>query len=102
MLRIKHARREQTIEGADGVTLTLADSGFYWTASFGGGGFDISPARPGQAPGQRGGDPDPGSCDGGQAGGGRGALVGRNMEVARWQLTIRRLRRRSPRKSATP
>ena len=39
MLRIKHARREQTIEGADGVTLTLADSGFYWTASFGGGGF---------------------------------------------------------------
>ena len=39
MLRIRHARREQTIEGADGVTLTLADSGFYWATSFGGGGF---------------------------------------------------------------
>ena len=39
MLRIRHGRREQTIEGADGVTLTLADSGFYWTTSFGGGGF---------------------------------------------------------------
>jgi len=39
MLRIRHARGEQTIEGADGVTLTRADSGFYWTTSFGGGGF---------------------------------------------------------------
>ncbi len=39
MLRIRHGRREQTVEGADGVTLTLVDSGFYWTTSFGGGGF---------------------------------------------------------------
>jgi hypothetical protein len=39
MLRIRHARREQTVDGADGVTLTLADSGFHWMTSFGGGGF---------------------------------------------------------------
>ena len=39
MLRIRHARREQTVDGADGVTLTIADSGFYWMTSFGGGGF---------------------------------------------------------------
>jgi hypothetical protein len=39
MLRIRHARRERTVDGADGVTLTLADSGFYWMTSFGGGGL---------------------------------------------------------------
>ncbi|MET0697035.1 MAG: hypothetical protein ABWZ58_06370 [Acidimicrobiia bacterium] len=39
MLRFRHARSEQTVDGADGVTLTFADSGFYWTTSLGGGGF---------------------------------------------------------------
>ena len=39
MLRIRHARSEQTVDGADGVTLTFAETGFSWTTSFGGGGF---------------------------------------------------------------
>ena len=39
MLRFTHARSEQTVDGADGVTLTFADTGFHWTSSFGGGGF---------------------------------------------------------------
>ena len=39
MLRIRHTRREQRVDGADGVTLTLAHSGFYWVTSSGGGGF---------------------------------------------------------------
>ena len=39
MLRIRHTRREHVIEGARGVTLTSADSGFFGATSFGGGGF---------------------------------------------------------------
>ena len=43
MLPFRHARSEQTVDGANGVTLTFAEGGFYWTTSFGGGGFHISP-----------------------------------------------------------
>ena len=39
MLRIRHTRREQVIEGVRGVTLTSANSGFFGGTSFGGGGF---------------------------------------------------------------
>jgi len=39
MLRFRHARSEQTVEGGDGVTLTFADTGLSWTTSVGGGGF---------------------------------------------------------------
>jgi hypothetical protein len=39
MLRIRHTRREQVIEGARGVTLTSADSGFLGATSLGSGGF---------------------------------------------------------------
>ena len=39
MLRFRHGRSEQSVDGADGVTLTFADTGFSWTTSHGGGGF---------------------------------------------------------------
>ena len=39
MLRFRHARSEQRIDGDDGVTLAFAETGIYWTTSFGGGGF---------------------------------------------------------------
>jgi hypothetical protein len=39
MLRFRHARSEQTVGGADGITLGFADTGFYGVGSFGGGGF---------------------------------------------------------------
>jgi hypothetical protein len=39
MLRIRHTRREHAVDGAEGVTLTFATSGFQWASSFGGGGF---------------------------------------------------------------
>jgi hypothetical protein len=39
MLRIRRTRREKVIEGARGVTLTSAESGFFGATSLGGGGF---------------------------------------------------------------
>ena len=39
MLRFRHARSEQRVEGADGVTLSFAETGFHGIASFGGAGF---------------------------------------------------------------
>jgi hypothetical protein len=39
MLRIRHTRREHAVDGAEGVNLTFATSGFQWATSFGGGGL---------------------------------------------------------------
>jgi len=39
MLRFRNARSERTVDGADGVTLAFAETGFYWMAPFGGAGF---------------------------------------------------------------